>query len=64
MGRPKCLDYIGKSLWGEGQSSLWAGKFRAGGRVYQVGTEGCWENLEARSALICEIRTLAPCPGV
>jgi hypothetical protein len=25
---------------------------RVGGRVYQVGTEGCWENLEARSALI------------
>ena len=38
---------------GEGQPSPWAGKFRVGGRVCQVGTEGCWENLEARSDLIC-----------
>lgn len=35
---PKCLDYI----W---MLSLWAGKFR-------VGPEGCWENLEAKSALV------------
>ena len=40
---------------GEGQPSPWAGKFRVGGRVCQVGTEGCWENLKARSALICKI---------
>ena len=43
----KCLDYIRKSLLREG-----SGKFRVGGRVCQVGTEGCWENLEARSVLI------------
>jgi hypothetical protein len=28
---------------------LWAGKFRVGGvKECQEGTEGCWENLEAR----------------
>ena len=37
----------------EGQLSPWAGKFRIEGRVCQVGSEGCWENLEARSALVC-----------
>jgi hypothetical protein len=31
--------------------------------ICQVGTEGCWENLEARSALIYKIFTSAPCPG-
>jgi len=31
--------------------------------VCQVGTEGCWENLEARSALICEICTSVPVPS-
>ena len=49
---------------GEGQPSPWAGKFRVGGRVCQVGTEGCWENLEARSALVCKICTSDPYPGV
>ena len=49
---------------GEGQPSPWAGKFRVGGRVCQVGTEGCWENLEARSALVCKICTAVPCSGV
>lgn len=44
--KPKCLYYIGEKAPGEGQLSPWAGKFRAG--VCQVGTEGCWENLEAR----------------
>jgi hypothetical protein len=48
---------------GEGQPSLWAGEFRVGGRVWQVGTEGFWEILEARSALLCKICTSAPCPG-
>jgi hypothetical protein len=37
---------------GEGQLSSWAGKCRVGGRMCQVGTEGCWENLEARSILM------------
>ena len=36
---------------GEGQPSPWAGKFRVRSRVCQLGTEGCWENLEAWSAL-------------
>ena len=36
----------------EEQPRPWAGKFRVGGRVCQVGTEGCWENLEARSAFL------------
>ena len=44
----------------KGQPSPWAGKFWVKGRVNQVGTEGCWENLEARSALICKICTSVP----
>lgn len=44
-----------KEPLGEGQLSPWAGKFRVGGRMCQVGTEGCWEILEARSALVCKI---------
>jgi hypothetical protein len=41
-----------------------AGKFKVGGRISQVGTEGCWENLEARSALVCKICTSVPFPRV
>lgn len=64
VGWAKCLDYIGKSLWEEGrQHSLWAGKLKVGGRVFQVGTKGCWKNQEARSALTCKICTLVPCPS-
>jgi hypothetical protein len=48
---------------GEGLPSLWAGKFSFGGRVCPVGTEGYWENQEARSALVCKIGTSVPCPG-
>lgn len=33
--RPKCLDYIG-----EREPNPWARKFRAGGRIYLVGSEG------------------------
>ena len=40
---------------GQGQPSSSAGKFRVEGRVCQVRTEGCWENLKARSALLCKI---------
>ena len=47
----------------EGQPSPWAREFRVGGRVCQVGTEGCWENLEARSALVCKICTSSACSG-
>jgi hypothetical protein len=46
--------YMEESL-GEGQPSPWARKFRVGGRRCQVGTEECWDNLEARSALVCKI---------
>lgn len=45
--------YIEEPLW-EGQSSSWAGKFRIEGGVCQVGTEGPWENLGARSTLVCK----------
>jgi len=52
----KYLAYIGRSLW--------AGKFMVGGRVCQEGTEGCWENLEARTALIYKIHTPVSYPRV
>lgn len=48
-------------LYREGQPSPRAKKFRDGGRVCQVGTEGYWENLKARSDLICKIWTSVPC---
>ena len=43
---------------GEGKLSPWAGEFRVGGGVCQSGgvltsTESVWENLVARSSLIC-----------
>ena len=47
--KTKCLDYK-EDFLGEGQPSPWAGKFKVGGKLCQVVTEGCWENLEARSA--------------
>jgi hypothetical protein len=47
--RLKCLDYIRKSLCGK--PSLCARNFRVAGRLHQVGTAGCWENLEARSEI-------------
>jgi hypothetical protein len=46
----------------EGQLSPWAGKLGVGCSVCQVRTEGCWENLKARSALVCKICTSVPCP--
>jgi hypothetical protein len=39
-------------------------KFKFGHRVCQVGTEGCWENLEARSALVSNICTSVPVLGL
>jgi hypothetical protein len=44
------------------EEPLMGGEFRVGGRICQVGTEGCWENLEARFALVCTIHvsTLYP----
>ena len=38
---------------GKGQLSSWTGKFRVDGNVCQAETRACWENLEARSALVC-----------
>jgi hypothetical protein len=51
----KCLYYIGKRLWGKGSSAPGLENSGFGDRVCQVGTEGCWEKLEARSTLICKI---------
>lgn len=42
--RPTCLNYRVKSLWERSP---------APGLKVQVGTSGCWENLEAWSALVC-----------
>ena len=52
------------TLWGEGNPSSWAGKVRVVGRLCQVGTERLWENLEARSSIVCKICTSVPCPGL
>lgn len=51
-GETKMSGFYREKPLGEGQPSPWAGKFRVGGRVCHVGTEGCWEILEARSALL------------
>ena len=52
-GGAKCMDYIGKSLWGEAAQL----DFRVEGRACQPyhvkHPEGCWENLEARCTVIC-----------
>ena len=48
-------------LYKEGQHSPWSGKFRVEGLVCQVGTERCWEKLEAMSVFVCQICTLAVC---
>lgn len=58
-----------KKPLGEGQPKPWAEEFRAEDGVCQpypvmVGTEGFWENPEARSGLILNrIGTSATCPG-
>jgi hypothetical protein len=49
--------------WGKGSPASGLKKFKVGGRVCQVGTEGCRENLEAGTALMCEICTSVPCLG-
>ena len=61
-GKQKCLDYTRRNLWEKGipaprleSSGLGPGHAR---------TERCWENLEARSALVCKLCTLAFCPRV
>lgn len=58
-----CLDFIRKSL-GKRATQTLAWKVEGWGRICQVGTGGCWENLEARSALTCKIGTSLPCPCV
>ena len=50
----------GQRRW-EGNQVL-GRKVQGWGRVCQVGTEECWENLEARPTLICKICTPVPCP--
>jgi len=50
-GETKMFGLVKEEPLGEGQPNTWAGKFRVGGSVCQIGTEGCWENLETRSAL-------------
>jgi hypothetical protein len=50
-GRPVSGLYREEPL-GKGQPNPRAGKFKVGGRVCQIETEGCWENLEAMPALI------------
>ena len=57
----KMSGFYREEPFGEGEPRPRAGKFRTRGRVCQVGTEGCWENLEARSALVCKICTSVPC---
>jgi hypothetical protein len=52
----------GKNHLGERKPSPWAGKFRVEDWVCQVGTEGCQENPEARSTLVCYVWTSAVCP--
>ena len=59
--RPTCLD--SEEPQKEGQPSSWAGKFRVVGKICQIGTEGCWENLEARSILVSKIHASVPYPG-
>jgi len=64
QGETKMSGLCREEPLGEGQPRLWVGKFRVGGGVCQVGTEGCWESLEARSALICKTRTPVSDPRV
>jgi len=45
---------IGRIYVSEGQTAQPLG-WKVQSRVWQIGTEGCWENLEARSTLICII---------
>lgn len=60
--RPNCLNYRAYSLWGKGSQATVLEKFKVRGRVCLVGTKECFENLEAGSALICELCTSVPCP--
>jgi hypothetical protein len=61
VGREQNIYIIYQRANGEGQPSPCTEKFRVRGWVFQVGTEGCWENLEARCALVCKIHTSAFC---
>ena len=51
-GDPKREEPVGK-----GQPSPLGWKVQGWSMVCQIGTEECWENLEARSALICKMFT-------
>jgi hypothetical protein len=37
-----------REFWGKASPTSGAGKFKDGDRLGQVGTEGCWENLEGQ----------------
>ena len=62
--RPKCIDYIGRSLWGKGSLVPGLGSSELGSGVCWEGTEECWETLKARSAMICKMCTSVPGRGV
>jgi hypothetical protein len=47
-----------------GRGRFWAAQFRVGDRMCQVGTEECYQNPEARSALINKICTSDPGTGI
>lgn len=60
----KSLYYIGKHLLEKGSPA--PGLERLGFRegYATIGTEGCWENMEAPSAMLCKIYLSAPSPRV
>jgi len=45
--------------WGRGSPATGLESSGLEAKVYQIGTEGCWENLEVRLALICKICTIS-----
>lgn len=42
----------------EEETKYWTGTSRVGVRVCHIGTEGCWENLEVRYALVYKAKHL------
>jgi hypothetical protein len=57
----KLSEFYRKEPLEEGQPGPWAGEFKVGDRVCLVGTEGCWENLEAMSVLISKMCSSVHC---
>ena len=60
VSRPKCLDYIGKNLWGRGNL---APGLESSGQRMRYAKQGCWKNPEAGSTLVYKVCTSAVCPG-